>query len=77
MHWTSAKMLLLADVDEFIVSQMLHSMFEVSSCDFLLQLGGIHQHHRRSVNTQIFHKLPGRLGFNLRNLVDESVLQEG
>ena len=47
----------------------------VRTCIF--QLGGTHRHHQRSVNTQIFQKLPGRLGFSLSNLIDESVLQEG
>ena len=41
------------------------------------QLGGSHRHHQRNINTQIFQKLPGRLGFSLSNLVDESVLHEG
>ena len=43
----------------------------------LLQLGGIHRHHRHYVTNQVFHKLPGRLGFFLKNLVSESVLHEG
>ena len=41
------------------------------------QLGGSHRHHQRNIKAQIFQKLPGRLGFSLSNLVDESVLHEG
>ena len=49
------------------------------NCMFVLlfKIGGLHKCHKRSVNSQIFHKLPGRLGFSLRSLVDEAVLHDG
>lgn len=55
-------------------SAMLHT---ISFHFVLFQLGGIHRNHHLPVKNQIFQKLPGRLGFNLSCLVDESVLQEG
>ncbi|KAK2177709.1 hypothetical protein NP493_583g02001 [Ridgeia piscesae] len=41
------------------------------------EFGGLHRLHKQSVRSQIFLKLPGRLGFSLNCLVDESILYDG
>ncbi len=49
----------------------------VFDCLIFFQYGGFHHHTHHGVSSQIYSKLPGRLGFSLRSLVDESVLDEG
>ena len=44
-------------------------------CSF--QFGGAHRYHRQALSSQVFNKLPGRLAFSLRSLVDENVLHDG
>ena len=41
------------------------------------QIGGIRRRRKEAVNPHVFHKLPGRLAFNLHNLVDYTTLQDG
>jgi len=51
--------------------------FFIRWINLLFQFGGLHRLHKQSVRSQIFLKLPGRLGFSLNCLVDESILYDG